>query len=285
MKAITKSTFAVVNIILICLLVFMPWHKWYVDSVDLAQAFQGISWLHLLGTDALGRDQFYRMILAVRISLPWLWSGVLLGSLIGLILVMIRIAFSESRGHHLSNKVWTSVDIFALVTTSLPVTVLCFLVVVYFEMFSIYTIALVIAAYVSFRNYNTVYHEFLVSNSQGHWQAHYALGGCIRDRVFKYGFLGEWKDLIIGNLLFHLKVAIIIEVSLSYLGFGIQEPQPSIGNIIASQMERYMSGDIFLLLAMIILIWSLCRFPSDINYLYKRLTLSKAGDYKIIKSN
>ena len=40
--------------------------------------------------------------------------------------------------------------------------------------------------------------------------------------------------------------AILIETSLSYLGFGVQEPVPSWGNMVAAGKDYFFRGDFYL---------------------------------------
>lgn len=39
---------------------------------------------------------------------------------------------------------------------------------------------------------------------------------------------------------------ILIETSLSYLGFGVQEPEPSWGNMVAAGKDYFFMGDFYL---------------------------------------
>src|SRR5690606_22379763 len=77
----------------------------------------------------------------------------------------------------------------------------------------------------------------------GSWDANRAIGNTEHYRVFHYGFRGGWMRDLLRNLGFHLKIAVICEVGLSYLGFGIQEPAASFGNILASHFDSYLNGN------------------------------------------
>ena len=69
------------------------------------------------------------------------------------------------------------------------------------------------------------------------------LGGSKLTRVIKYGVFRSWKKEIVEMFFIHLQLAFIIEVSLSYLGFGVQEPNPSFGNMFKSHFDLILRGD------------------------------------------
>jgi len=50
---------------------------------------------------------------------------------------------------------------------------------------------------------------------------------------------------------FQLRVAVAAEASLSFLGFGIQEPQPSFGNMLSSHFDLYLKGHWSVLLVIV----------------------------------
>src|SRR5690606_6943936 len=81
----------------------------------------------------------------------------------------------------------------------------------------------------------------------GYWEAHASMGGRLFSRLMSYGISGRWKWGLLDTLAFHLKAGVAIEASLSYLGFGIQEPQPSFGNILSSHLDLFLSGNWFIL--------------------------------------
>ena len=60
-------------------------------------------------------------------------------------------------------------------------------------------------------------------------------------------------------LIFHMKMAVVIEASLSYLGFGVQEPQASFGNMLASHFELYLRGQWQIMLLIVDGLYSIDR--------------------------
>jgi ABC-type dipeptide/oligopeptide/nickel transport system permease subunit len=76
-----------------------------------------------------------------------------------------------------------------------------------------------------------------------YWEAHRAAGGSLADRVLRYGIAGAWRAPLLALLGFLLRVAVAVEAALSYLGFGVVEPQASFGNILAAHFELYLRGE------------------------------------------
>ena len=56
-------------------------------------------------------------------------------------------------------------------------------------------------------------------------------------------------------------MAIITEVSLSYLGLGIQEPGISLGNLLAANLHLYMSGDVRIVMSIGAAVLLVFMFP------------------------
>ena len=76
-----------------------------------------------------------------------------------------------------------------------------------------------------------------------YWQARAAMGGRLVPTLVEYGIRRSWAPHLGETLGFHLRAAVAIEASLSYLGFGIQEPGASFGNMLASHFDSYLKGE------------------------------------------
>jgi ABC-type dipeptide/oligopeptide/nickel transport system permease subunit len=72
------------------------------------------------------------------------------------------------------------------------------------------------------------------------------------------------------SLGFHLRTAVAIEASLSYLGFGIQEPSPSFGNMLAAHFDLYLKGQWYVLGILVLWLGVTAAFPQAV------LTLSQS---------
>src|SRR4029079_14462941 len=58
--------------------------------------------------------------------------------------------------------------------------------------------------------------------------------------------LAPRRGLVLIQALMGMAEAILIETSLSYLGFGVQEPQPSWGNMVALGKDYFFRGDLWI---------------------------------------
>lgn len=254
---------ALIIFIATTILIFFPWHFWFENSVSLRSANLPMSLSHLLGTDALGRDQFIRLTMAMYQTIPLLWLAIAIATASGLFCGVLRILLGVNGKSQFFQNVLFLFDSLLVVATSIPITVISFLVIVYFEADGLGALLFLLWLFVTIRTYLWVRQSYLISHELGYWQANDAIGGSLFKRIFEYGLKRDWFSSLADMFVFHLKAAIIIEVSLSYLGFGIQEPNPSIGNMLSLQMERFMAGDIIFLFACLIAIWVACSFPNS----------------------
>src|SRR5262245_39375777 len=67
-------------------------------AVDVGQTMQGVSAHHVLGTDLLGRDILYRVLVATRISVAYALLATAIGVLAGLILGSAPLLFGQRIG-------------------------------------------------------------------------------------------------------------------------------------------------------------------------------------------
>ena len=73
-----------------------------------------------------------------------------------------------------------------------------------------------------------------------------ALGLKTTDIIFKHILWYNCKSIVIIQATLGMAEVILIETSLSYLGFGVQEPAPSWGNMVASGGDYFFRGDFYL---------------------------------------
>ena len=95
----------------------------------------------------------------------------------------------------------------------------------------------------------------------GFWLANKLSGGGNLYRILKYGLVSHWKSEIFRDLTLCLSVAITIEISLSYLGFGVQEPIPSIGNILAAHIGGIFGSGSQIVFVVVIAFVVITAFP------------------------
>ena len=190
---------------------------------DLKNRFAPMSTRHLLGTDNLGRDTFTRMVYGARISLFVSFSSVIIGSLIGVIL-------GVSAGY-IGEWVDTIISRFIDVLLAFPGLLLAIMVVailgnglqntiVAISIFSIPSMARMVRGIV------------ITLKNQEYVQASQAIGGS-SIRIMLTHIIPNSVSQIIVNITLNLGTAILSASSLSFLGLGVQPPNPEWGAMLS----------------------------------------------------
>lgn len=203
---------------------------------DLAKINQGISWAHPLGFDNLGRDLLIRVAAALRSAVLPLWGAVSLGAILGGLLGWLANLCP-------SQRLVSSLDAVMMAICSLPVGVVAFAWAALREQTGLFAVMASLAPLAGALFFLRIRDLMQRDEHLAFWQAHIATGGTRGDRLWRYGICGAWSGLLSQLLGFLLRVAVAVEAALSYLGFGVAEPQPSLGNILAAHFERYLRGD------------------------------------------
>ncbi len=220
--------FFVVAIFLVAL--FAPWISPQDPShYDLMKVLQAPSAAHWLGTDDQGRDVMSRMIHGCRISISVGFVAVSLYVLVGILVGGIAGYFGS----------WIDMAISRLIEV-----VICFpvffliLTVLAFIGPSIYNIMIVIGLTSWTGIARLVRGEFLKHRSQDYVHAARVIGSRAPRIMFRHILPNSLAPVLV-SATFGVAGAILIESSLSFLGFGVQPPTPSWGDLL-SQSRDYM---------------------------------------------
>jgi peptide/nickel transport system permease protein len=188
---------------------------------------------HLLGTDFMGRDMLSRLIVGIQ---AYFLPG-LLAIFIALFLGAVLGVAAGYRGGTFD----TGITYFTNLVDSFPRLVLILLVIAAFKP-DIYYIMLV----VGFTNLPVVTSlikgkiQFL--KQKNFIEADVALGVPTSTIILKHILWHNCRSLLIIQATLGMAEAILMETSLSYLGFGVQEPTPSWGNMVQSGANYFMQG-------------------------------------------
>jgi peptide/nickel transport system permease protein len=188
---------------------------------------------HPLGTDFMGRDMLSRLIVGIQAYfLPGLLAifvALVLGTLFG-----VLAGYRGGRFDTVITYVNNLVD-------SFPRLVLILLVIAAFKP-DIYYIMLV----VGFTNVPVVASlikgKVLFLRQKNFIEADIALGVPTGTIILKHILWHNCRALLIIQATLGMAEAILMETSLSYLGFGVQEPLPSWGNMVQSGANYFMQG-------------------------------------------
>ena len=201
-------------------------------NLDLMMASPGTSG-YLLGTDFLGRDMLSRLILGIQAYfLP------------GLLAIAISLSFGTLLGvlaGYRGGRFDTGITYFTNLVDSFPRLVLILLVIAAFKP-DIYYIMIVVGLTNVPVVASLIKGKIHFLRQKNFIEAAVSLGLPTRTIILKHILWHNCRSLFIIQATLGMGEAILIETSLSYLGFGVQEPMPSWGNMVQSGANYFMQG-------------------------------------------
>lgn len=191
-------------------------------AIDAEHILEEPSGAHWLGTDGLGRDVLSRMIYGAQISLMVGFVSAGLACLIGVILGAISGYFGG----------WVDTVIMRLVDVMLcfPSFFLILAVIAYLSP-SIWTIMMVIGITSWMGVCRLVRAEFLTLKKREFMIAAEGLGARAPTIILRHGLPNAMAPVFVAFIL-GVAGAILTESALSFLGIGVQPPNPSWGNML-----------------------------------------------------
>lgn len=197
------------------------------DAINVKAILLEPSAAHWMGTDALGRDVFSRMLFGARISLLVGFVAVGIAMLIGVVLGAIAGFY---RG-------WVDVVIMRAVDVMLSIpTFFLILAVIAFLTPSIWNIMIVIGLTSWMGVTRLVRAEFLSLREREFVLASATLGAKDGRLIFRHLLPNSLTPVIVSSVL-GVASAVLVESGLSFLGLGVQPPQASWGNILTEGKE------------------------------------------------
>jgi peptide/nickel transport system permease protein len=202
------------------------------NLVNLNISLRGPSWSHLLGTDQLGRDEFARILAAMRISLWAALQATVVGFVIGVPLGLT----TGLRGGRVDTFVSRSFDSLQ----SVPPLILAIAIVA--ALGRELTPAMVAVGLVFSPTFyrvarasaSTIANESYIEASQSMGQRTW--------KVVATHVVGNVSGPLIAQTSTAFAFGILAEAALSYIGLGVQPPQASLGSMLASSADLLNSS-------------------------------------------
>lgn len=210
------------------------------NASDVEARFQPPSWQHPMGTDALGRDMFTRVLYGGRISLS-------VGTLVVAITLLIGVpvgAIAGYSGGRLDSLLMRTTDAFLTLPSFLILillgTILREVDIPLLSRNNVVTIALVIGLFSWMTFARLVRALFLTLREMDYVTASRSLGASGFGIIVTHILPNSIGPIIVASTL-GLAYAILEESGLSFLGFGIQPPTASWGNLLSNAQEHFVT--------------------------------------------
>lgn len=200
------------------------------DKGVLSERLQGPSSKHLLGTDSSGRDVFSRLLYGARVAVVVSFGALLISETIGATLGIM----SGFYGGLVDKFGFRIVDMFQ----SLPALVLLITILSIYGS-GLWQLVLVLGLVSGPAGSRVVRGQTLSIMSSPYVESARVIGASDRRIMLKY-ILPNVFHLIILQSTLRLGAFVLIEASLSFLGFGMKPPLPSWGQMLSLDGRNWM---------------------------------------------
>lgn len=252
-RRVLSATGGVAGLIGICLIlllvggaVFAPWIAPFDPrQVDVLSALQPPDATHLFGTDQSGRDVFSRVIWGGRASLEVSVFAVIIGSCGGVMLGLMAGFFS---GGWLEQALMRVLDAMA----SIPLLIWAIALVGILGVgpahiagieFGNEVKLMALLGVLYMPNLARITYTTALSEARSNYVDARRLQGVGAFRIILSDVLPNCLSPVIVQATLLLAIGIVIESSVSFVGLGVQPPQPSWGNMLADARNYLLTGE------------------------------------------
>ncbi len=211
------------------------WYKGTMRNI-VSQKYKRSRVFYLFGSDKFGRDVLSRIILGLRISLTIGLLAVLVSLTIGIVI--------GSLGGFYGGKIDALVMLIINTSWSIPTLLLAFAIILAFGK-GLMVIFLAVGLTMWVDVARLVRGQVMQEKSKNYVIASQVLGLRDMTTLFKHilpNIIGPILVMAAANF----ATAILVEAGLSYLGFGIQPPTPSLGNMLKENYAYATGGFVYL---------------------------------------
>ena len=178
---------------------------------------------HYFGTDVLGRDYFSRTVFGIRTSLYVAGVVALLSTLIG----ALYGAVSGYFGGWIDNLMMRIVDL----VLTLPILAVLIVIAALWGNGTPLRVATILAFFYWTTLARIIRGNFLSLREKEYVEAAKASGASDMRIIFRHMLPNSMGPIVVNATLI-VATAILVEATLSFLGFGVQPPQPALGKLI-----------------------------------------------------
>ncbi len=194
------------------------------SEIDLNHILQGPSHAHYFGTDALGRDEYTRVIWGIRTSME---VGVFV-AVVSTFLGLIVGAIAGYYGGWLDNLLMRITDL----VLTLPLLAILLTATALLGQGNQWRVSMILVLFFWTGTARVVRGIFLSLREKEYVEAAKASGAGDARLMFRH-ILPNTLGPIVVTATLAVGTAILIEAALSFLGFGIKPPTPSLGVIVS----------------------------------------------------
>ena len=193
-------------------------------QIDLAHILEGPSRAHYFGTDSIGRDEFTRVIWGIRTSMEVGVFVALVSTIVGLVVGAVAGFF----GGWMDNLLMRITDL----VLTLPLLAVLLTATALLGQGSQWRVSLILVFFFWTTTARVVRGVYLSLREKEYVEAAKASGAGDARLMFRH-ILPNTLGPIVVNATLAVGTAILVEAALSFLGFGIKPPTPSLGVLVS----------------------------------------------------
>jgi ABC-type dipeptide/oligopeptide/nickel transport system permease subunit len=193
-------------------------------QIDLANILQGPSHAHYFGTDALGRDEYTRVLWGIRTSMEVGVFVAVISTFVGLIVG----AVAGYYGGWMDNLLMRFTDL----VLTLPLLAVLLTATALLGQGNQWRVSLILVFFFWTTTARVVRGVYLSLREKEYVEAAKASGAGDARLMFRH-ILPNTLGPIVVNATLAVGTAILVEAALSFLGFGIKPPTPSLGVLVS----------------------------------------------------